>query len=318
MDEFHDAVVVGSGPNGLSAAIELARAGLGVAVLEAQETLGGGTRTAELTLRCFLHDVCSAIHPFGAISPFFRHCRFRAGVSSGSIAGRLGPPIHDGTAALLVRSVDATAEMLGPRRASVPRPMHPFVDFAESLFGEILRPLRVPRHPCSSPGSAWRAAARAGASSNELRDPPPRALFGGCAAHSFVPLEAAGTGPSVCARGGGAQPSAGTCARVGSQTIAAALGRCLGIWGADLHRLRGALDGRLPRSRAVLFDVTPLQLARIAHKGCCVPGALSPPVERYRYGPGVFKVDWRRRADSLGPRGSGCLRRRRSRRRQLR
>jgi len=143
-----DAIVVGSGPNGLAAAIALARAGVSVRVLEAGETVGGGTRSAELTLPGFVHDVCSAIHPLALVSPFFRTVPLAArGVEWIEPPAALAHPFDDGTAALLERSVEATGETLGEDDARYRRLVGPIARDADALADDLLAPLHLPRHP---------------------------------------------------------------------------------------------------------------------------------------------------------------------------
>jgi len=148
MGESFDAVVVGSGPNGLAAAITLARAGLNVTVLEAKETPGGGCRTAELTLPGFRHDICSAIHPMGVSSPFFQELGLeRNGLKWARSPVPLAHALDDGRAAVLHSSLEETAEGLGVDGESWTRMMEPFVEHSAKLFPEILRPMRGARHP---------------------------------------------------------------------------------------------------------------------------------------------------------------------------
>jgi phytoene dehydrogenase-like protein len=147
-ERAYDAVVVGSGPNGLSAAIELARAGLSVCVLEARGEIGGGTRTAELTRPGFLHDICSAIHPTAVVSPFFKTLPLEKwGVEWVYPEVELAHPLDDGTAATLLKSLDATARSLGPDEDAYRELLGPLVERAGTIFPEILKPIRVPSHP---------------------------------------------------------------------------------------------------------------------------------------------------------------------------
>src|SRR5918994_5110735 len=147
----YDAVVVGSGPNGLAAAVELARNGNRVAVLEGKSTIGGGARSAEITLPGFVHDLGSAIHPLGYASPFFRSLPLREhGLEWVHPDAPLAHPLDDGTAAVLERSVEATAAALGPDARAYRRLMGPLAAAADGLFADLLGPLRLPRHPLAA------------------------------------------------------------------------------------------------------------------------------------------------------------------------
>src|SRR5881628_2029878 len=188
-----DAIVIGSGPNGLSAAIELARKGHSVTVYEANDTIGGGCRSAELTLPGFVHDICSAFHPMGAASPFFRELDLtKEGLEWIEPPVALAHPLDDGTAVLLERSVDATAGGLGPDGRAYRRLVEPLVGEWDDLAADALGPLvRIPRHPfvlarLGLPGLfPARTLARRAFSTERAR-----ALFAGLAAHSFLPLDA--------------------------------------------------------------------------------------------------------------------------------
>src|SRR5262245_47498167 len=154
----YDAIVVGSGPNGLAAAVALARKGLSVLVLEAADTIGGGTRSAELTRPGFVHDVCSAIHPMAVASPFFRELPLdKYGLEWVHPPAPVAHPLDDGTAAVLERSVDATADALGPDAAAYRRLMGPLSADAAKLFGDLLGPFRLPRHPIAAARFGLRA-----------------------------------------------------------------------------------------------------------------------------------------------------------------
>jgi phytoene dehydrogenase-like protein len=288
-----DATVVGSGPNGLAAAIALARAGVSVRVLEAAETPGGGMRSAELTLPGFVHDVCSAIHPLAVASPFLRTVPLEAhGVEWIEPPAPLAHPFDDGTAVILERSPEATGEMLGTDARRYRGLIGPLVRNADGLLDDLLGPARVPAHPLMlarfGPAAALPAASLARI---VFRGPRARGFFGGLAAHSMLPLTrspSAAFGLVLALLG---HAVGWPLARGGSQTIADALVSYLRSLGGEVETGRhveslAELDG----ARAVLLDVTPRQLVAMA--GDRLPPRYRARLERYRYGPGVFKVDW--------------------------
>lgn len=292
MTEF-DAVVVGSGPNGLAAAIVLALAGRSVLVLEAKDTIGGGARTEELTLPGFLHDVCSAIHPMALVSPFFQTLP----LAEHGLVWRESPyaiahPLDDGTAAILELSLEKTAARLGVDGDAYQRLMAPFAANAADLFDEILRPIRLlPRHPSVLTRFGLTGIRSALSVSKRFRSDAARALFGGCAAHSFLPLDAAGSASFGLVLAVAGHALGWPCARGGSVSIINALSGYLRALGGTIRTstpVRSMND--IPASRAVLFDVTPRQLADIA--GDALPAPYVKRLRRFRYGPGVFKVDW--------------------------
>ncbi len=291
-NEF-DAVIVGAGPNGLAAAIVLARAGCSVLVIEAAEAIGGGACSAELTLPGFVHDICSAIHPLGAGSPLFRAFPLdRFGLEWIQPSAPLAHPLDDGTAVLLERSVDATATGLGPDAAAYRRLMSPLVADAERILRFILGPFRIPRHPLTLARFGLKALrSAAGLASEQFAGERARALFAGLAAHSMLPLErspSAAVGLVLAMLG---HTAGWPLPRGGSQRIADALVGYLRSLGGEVVTGRPvrALD-ELPPARAVLFDLTPRQVLAIA--GQRFPAGYRRQLERYRYGPGVFKVDW--------------------------
>ncbi|MEA2238831.1 MAG: hypothetical protein QOC81_3555 [Thermoanaerobaculia bacterium] len=288
-----DAVVVGAGPNGLSSAIVLARAGLSVLLLEAHETIGGGARTAELTLPGFHHDVCSAIHPMAVVSPFFQTLPLKEhGLEWRESPYAIAHPLDDGTAAVLELSIDKTASRFGADGDAYRKLMHPFSGHAAALFDEILRPIRLlPHHPLLLARFGLNGARSALAVAKRFRGDAARALFGGCAAHSFLPLDAAGSASFGLVLAIAGHTTGWPCARGGSVAIVNALASYFRSLGGTIRTstpIRSMRD--VPSSRAVLFDVTPRQLAAIA--GDDLPPSYVRKLCGYRYGPGVFKVDW--------------------------
>ena len=289
----HDAVVVGSGPNGLAAAITIARTGRSVLVLEAEETIGGGTRSAELTLPGFVHDVCSTAHPLAVGSPFLGALPLAEhGLELCHPQVPLAHPLDGGTAAVLERSVDATAQGLGSDGSAYRSLIGPLAAGADRLVPELLGPLRPPRHPVLFARfglSAIRSAS--GLLRARFGGDNARALLGGCAAHSMLSLRqpiSASFGLVLALLG---HAVGWPVARGGSQRVAAALAGVLGGCGGRIetgHRVHSLAE--LPSSRAVLLDLTPRQVVSIA--GERLPDRYRRALERFRYGPGVFKLDW--------------------------
>lgn len=293
MSSSLDAVVIGAGPNGLAAAIALARAGRSVLVREAQATLGGGARTLPLTLPGFLHDPCSAVHPLARASPFFRELPLeRRGLRWIDPPSPLAHPFDDGTAITLERSLEATSAQLGRDGPRWERLFARFVAGWTSLLAMILGPARWPREPLALAAFGLCAARSAAALARErFEGPRARALLVGLAAHSGLPLEGAGSAAFGLVLGTAAHAGGWPLPAGGSQSIADALAHQLrSLGGAIEVNARVAALADLPRARAVLCDLTPRQLLRVAGD------ALSPGerrrLGRYRYGPGAFKLDW--------------------------
>lgn len=295
MATSYDAVVVGAGPNGLAAAITLAQAGRSVCVFEAKATIGGGTRTKELTLPGFHHDICSAIHPLAIGSPFFRTLPLeRYGLEWIHPTTPLAHPLDDGTAVLLERSITATGETLGCDANAYRRMMEPLAEQWDMLADAFLGPLRpqMMRHPLLMTRFGLQAIRDAnGLAHQQFRGERARALFAGMASHSMMPLE---QGPSAAfglVLGIVGHALGWPLPRGGSQRISDALAAHLRVLGGEIvtdHEVT-SLD-ELPDARAVLFDVTPKQLIRIAEEQ--LPEGYIRRLQHYRYGPGAYKIDY--------------------------
>jgi phytoene dehydrogenase-like protein len=289
-----DAVVVGSGPNGLAAAITLARAGRSVVVYEGAETVGGGMRSSQLTLPGYIHDVCSTVQGTSAASPFFAGLDLaRLGVELVHPAIPLAHPLADGRVALLSRSVDATAAGLGADEPAYRRLFGPVVRDADLIFPFILGPiLRLPRHPIALARYGLPALLPAAALARRLfRGDPARALFGGLSAHSMLPLERLATSSFGLALAMTAHAYGWPVVRGGTQVLADALAvelRSLGGVIVTGHPVTSLED--LPAAQAILFDTTPRALVKIA--GSHLHGSYRRRLAGFRYGPGVVKLDW--------------------------
>ncbi|MFI1467872.1 phytoene desaturase family protein [Streptomyces wuyuanensis] len=289
MPSMLDAVVVGAGPNGLTAAAELARRGFSVAVFEALDTVGGGARTEELTLPGFRHDPCSAVHPLGAGSPAFNAMPLaRYGLEWLQPPLPMAHPFDDGTAAVLSRSVSETAASFGPRDAGAYRRLvAPYLGRWETLVRDFMSlPLSaLPRDPLTLarfgldglPPSTWLM--------RRFRDDRARALFAGLAAHVIGPLTGIGTGAVGLVFALAAHAVGWPLPRGGSQSISDALAAYVRDCGGTIHtgtEIKRLDD--LPPARAYVFDTSPTALARIAGLGRVYDG--------YRYGASVFKIDY--------------------------
>ncbi len=289
MPSMLDAVVVGAGPNGLTAAVELARRGFSVAVFEAKGTVGGGARTAELTLPGFRHDPCSAAHPLGINSPAFRAMPLdRYGLEWLQPPLPMAHPFPDGTAAVLSRSVAETAASFGPRDAGAYRRLiEPFLPKWDVLLRDFMSlPMSsLPRDPVTLarfglaglPPSTWLM--------RRFRDERARALFAGLVAHVIAPLDGIITGGVGMVFALAAHARGWPLARGGSQSISDALAAYLKDLGGTVHTDYEVkrLDD-LPPARAYVFDTSPTALARIAGLGRAYAG--------YRYGASAFKIDY--------------------------
>lgn len=290
----HNAIVVGSGPNGLAAAITLARAGRSVLVLEANDTIGGGTRSAELTLPGYVHDICSAIQPLLVSSPFFRSLPLgELGVEMVYPAASIAHPLDDGSAVMLERSVDATGENLGPDGHGYRRLMRPLVADAAKIMEDLLGPLPLPpRHPLALGRFGMLAILPATFLARTwFREERARALFAGLAAHSIMSLDQPITSGFGLMMGMTAHAVGWPLVRGGSGKIAQGMASYLGSLGGEIVTGKRVQSmAQLPSPSATLFDVTPRQLLGIA--GDRLPQGYRHALSRYRYGPGVFKLDW--------------------------
>lgn len=288
-----DAVVVGSGPNGLAAALTLAEAGRYVRVIEAAETVGGGCRSAELTLPGFVHDVCSAVHPLVAGSPFFRGLDLAGmGVELVHPEAPAAHPLPGGGAVVLERSVEATAATLGADGHAYRRLAGPLVDVAEELMAGVLAPpLAPPRHPAALARFAPHGLRSAVGLAGRFGAEPARALLAGMAGHSFRPLDApltGGVGLLLLVLG---HAVGWPVVRGGSGRLADAMADRLRQLGGEIETGRTVASlSELPPTRTVLLDVTPHQVVAIA--GDRLPARYRRRLAAYRRGPGAFKVDW--------------------------
>jgi phytoene dehydrogenase-like protein len=289
--DSYDAVVVGSGPNGLAAAITLGQAGLSTLVVEAADTPGGGTRTLELTLPGLLHDVCSTVHPLALASPFFRALHLeRYGVgwvfSPAPLAHLL-----DERAVVLERSFEETARELGADADAYRRLLGPLVEGYDDLLREILGPLRWPSSPLLLARFGLVALrSMQGLAEARFSERAAPALLGGMAAHSMLALTEPGSASFGLVLAAAGHAVGWPVIEGGSRRLTDALVRCLGELGGELALSRPIADlSELPRARAYLFDVTPRQLLGIV--GRRLPDPYRHRLKRYRYGPGVFKLD---------------------------
>lgn len=286
------ATVVGSGPNGLAAAVTLAMAGVDVTVLEMADKVGGGTRTSELTLPGVLHDDCSAVHPVGAASPFFNSLDLEAhGLTWKHPEIGAVQPLDNGRAGVIHRSVADTAAGLGVDGAAWQRFFGPLADRFDDLTTDFFRPLlHVPRHPITLTKFGLNALAPASLTARRFQTPEARAAFSGVAAHALYPL----TRPTTSAVGvmmiAAGHKYGWPVAEGGSRAISDALVSVLTEHGGKVETgIRVTRLQQIPPSDIVMLDLSPTAVAEIA--GDALPARVARPYRRWRYGPGAFKLD---------------------------
>jgi len=288
-----DAIVIGSGPNGLAAAIVLAQLRRKVVVYEAEPTIGGGVRSAELTLPGFVHDVCSAVHPIAAGSPFFRTLPLdEHGLDWITPPVMLAHPMDDGTAVAVYASVDKTADELKEDARGYRRTVGAVVEAWPTIEMSVLGPPRIPKHPFALARFGLHALQPAErlARRSFARDSS-RALFAGIAAHGMMPLDMRPTAAFALVLGAMAHIAGWVFPRGGAQRLSDALASYLRSLGAEILTNAPVTNiDDLPPAKAILCDLSPRPLLAIA--GHRFPAWYRSQLERYRYGAGVFKVDW--------------------------
>jgi phytoene dehydrogenase-like protein len=292
MHHVIDAVVVGAGPNGLSAALVLAQHGYEVTVLEATDDIGGGTRTRELITPGVVHDVCSAVHPFAVISPFLRTLELeRHGLSWGWPEVDLAHPLDSGRAAVLVRSLDDTAAGIGRDGDAWQRIFGPIARALPNLTEDVFTPLtHVPKHPIDLARFGTRAVQPASVLARHWRDDEARALFAGVAAHTMHRLDRPLTSAVGIMLIAAAHHIGWPVAIGGSQSVTNAMASRLRELGGTIRTgVRVTSLDELPPSRVVLLDVAPRDAVVII--GDRMPGHVRRAYRRWRHGPGAFKVD---------------------------
>lgn len=288
-----NAVVVGSGPNGLACAVALAREGVRVDVLEEQETFGGGARSSNLTVAGLIHDHCSAVHPLAVGSPFLQSLRLeRKGLTWRWPKVDCAHPLDDGTAGVILRSFDDTVARLGDDGDAWRRVFGTFADSFETLTDDLLRPLlHIPRRPIRLARFGLWAATPATVLVRTWRTPQARALFGGVAAHALTVLSRPMSSAVGMALISACHSLGWPVAHGGSQSITDALAAVLREHGGSIHtgvHVRSLSE--LPRADAIILDLTPATAIELA--GDRLPAGVKRSYQRFRHGPAAFKMDF--------------------------
>ncbi len=289
----YDTVIVGSGPNGLAAGIYLARKGLRVRIIEAAKSAGGGMRTAELTLPGFHHDVCAAVHPIGALSPYFKQLELeKYGLEWVYPEVSVAHPLDGEAAVILSKSIEETAENLGRDGKKYARMIRPLAQRIDWLMQESLKPLGMPKHPLFLAKFGMKAVFPANHFAKLFfKDPRAKALFAGCAAHSILPFDKLFTSALGLLFLACGHVLDWPVAKGGSQSIANALLNCYQAAGGTIvYDQKIKHWGELPTAKTYLFNTDPQQLATIAQDH--LPRRYLKRLGKFNYGPGVFKIDY--------------------------
>lgn len=288
----YDAVVVGAGPNGLAAAILMQQNGLSVLLVEGKVTIGGGMRSAELTLPGYLHDICSAIHPLAVSSPFFQTLPLAEhGLEFIYPDIAAAHPFDDGSAAILKHSIEETASQFGIDQKAYVGLLQPVVNNWPLIAPDALGPLHIPKHPVAMAEFGLKALRSASSVAGSFKTEKAKGLFGGMAAHCMQPLTNLSSAATALVLMSAAHLKGWPLPKGGSQRIANTLASYfVSLGGAiETNTYITSLD-QLPSSNAVLFDITPKQLLQIA--GRKFSSIYKWQLQRYRYGMGIFKIDW--------------------------
>jgi phytoene dehydrogenase-like protein len=287
----YDAIVIGAGPNGLAAAVHIAEKGHRVLILEAQADIGGGTRTKELTLPGFLHDVCSTTHPLGAGSPYLKTLPLKSyGLEFVHPGSPLAHPLDGGRAVVMDRNIHTTAHQLGKDADAYVRLIGPFVDRWDDLTHHVMKPPRIPRNPLLMARFAKSALRSAESVAKAFKHEEARALFAGHAAHSFLKLDEPLSAAFGITIGASAHAVGWPFASGGSRMITDALAAHLKTLNGEIRTNEPVTNlDDLPPARVVLFDTAPKAMAQIA--GEHLPSAFRDRLETFKHAPGVFKLD---------------------------